>query len=397
MRRTGWPWPPARRYDRRMASLIESLVGAPLVRQDNVRLEVVVRPPPTRLRDLADVLGALGVAATFAGLRRSLDLRKADARLLGHAILGRWLTNEEIAAIDPQAPVWNVMRTLLVSEEFRTPFLRRVLQAFPEQRRLLHVRIPSCAGQFIDALFAQFCCSVPLDTGSRTYANPERFASMMGPLFRRIDTGSGFAVSLPTMRPFIEPPSPATSGTAEDPLFWTLDASPLRGTDLLFAVIRPPGALALSQVNGTLTLLRRQPDHPALRPVMRKIGAPPPGADAAAWKALARRLLAEALPANPICHALGDGSAAGALAACRRVPVELVDLEQLRDWARPAIGPVALEPVAVSEPFLTQGGLTREDHGIIAARMAEDLVFYERFAFRLKESGLPMVRGGADL
>jgi hypothetical protein len=148
-------------------------------------------------------------------------------------------------------------------------------------------------------------------------------------------------------------------------------------------------------VNGTLTALRDEPDNARLNPIAARLGKLPAAGDHAAWKLLARRLLAESLPLNPICTALGDGTFAGLVATCARVPVELVNLENdhYREWARPAINQQLRDPINVSEPFLKPGDLTAADHAVIAARMGEDQAFFDLFLNRLARSGLPMVRG----
>ena len=63
-----------------MASLIESLVETPLVRQDNRRMSVTKRPTPLRLREVLEVFGALGNAASMQGLTRSVDIRSAEPK-----------------------------------------------------------------------------------------------------------------------------------------------------------------------------------------------------------------------------------------------------------------------------------------------------------------------------
>jgi hypothetical protein len=208
-----------------------------------------------------------------------------------------------------------------------------------------------------------------------------------------INIARGIGVSLPHVGGFIDPPGATVTGA--DPLQWAVESSPYRAIDLLFALIRPPVALALSQVNGTLTALRDQPDTPGLRRIAAQLGALPAAGDHASWKQLARKLLKESLPSNPICTALGDGTTAGAVASCGRVPIELVNLENdhYREWARPAVNQQLLDPIGVSEPFLKPADLTQADHAAISARLGEDMAFFDLFMRRLKKSGLPMVRG----
>jgi hypothetical protein len=376
-----------------MPSLIESLVEGPIARTDQKRLSVTVRPPPMRLRDVLEVFAAMGRTASFQGAHRSLELRAADPVILANAVLGRWLSLDELAEYDGDKNRWPQLKAMLLSQEFRTPFVRRVLDAFSEKRRVMHVRIPSCAGRHVLELMDGAGPLIPLDVGTKRYANPDSLGPLFGRLFGNINTARGISVSLPALSPFVDPPGVSVAGA--DPLHWVCESPPYRATDLLFTLLRPPVALALSQVNGSLTALRDQQETPALARIRAQFGPLPRASDASAWKALARTLLSDFLPANPICTALGDGTAAGAIAACGRVPIELVSLEndRYKDWARPAINAQVHDPIGVSEPFLTQPELTPQDHLAISSRMGEDIVFFDRFAKLLEKSGLPFVRG----
>ena len=380
------------RYTVPMASLIESLLSGPVIRADQKRMGVTMRPPPMRLREVFEVFAAMGRTASFQGVHRSLELRSAEPASLANAVLGRWMTVEELAAFDGKNH-WPQLRSMLLSEEFRRPFVRRVLDAFSEKRRVLHVRIPSCAGRHVQALMEGAGPLLPLDVGTKKYATADVLGPLLGRLFGSINIARGIGVTLPAMGPFVEAQQAAVTGA--DPLHWVSESPPCRAIDLLFAVIRPPVALALSQVNGTLTALRDQADMPGLQRIAAQLRPLPPSGDRAAWKLLAQKLLHESLPINPICSALGDGTCAGAIAACGRVPIELVNLEDdhYAEWVRPAINAQLLDPIGVSEPFLKPSDLTSADHLVIAARMGEDIAFFEHFLACLKKSGLPLVRG----
>jgi hypothetical protein len=374
-----------------MASLIESLVAGSLLRADSKRLAVARRPAPKRLREVLEVFGAMGTTASFQGLGRAIDLRDASPQILSNAVLGRWPTNAELAEQAEGYTGSRHVKRMLVSEEFRGSFIRRAFEAFAEKQRLLHIRIPSCAGQHVAALLQHACSVVPTDIASQRYASPEAMGPLLGQIFNNINNVRGFALSLPRLAPFIDPPASRQEGS--DPLGGPMPQTAFRAVDLLFAIIRPPEALALSQVNGTLTVLRDKPDLNTLQPIAASLGRLPPAGRASEWKDLARKLLTDHLPRNPICHALGDGTAAGALAACARVPIELVSLDTYLEWSRPAIDPKPIEPIGVSVPFLEPADLTGQERDIIAERMAEDIAFYARYTARKAANGLPLVRG----
>ena len=123
-----------------MASLIESLLNDPVRRLDNKRIDIVRRPMPTRQRDMLELLAALGPNASMEALRRGIDMRNADPRTTFFAVLGRWPSQAELEALGPTYETWPHLRRLLISEEFRAPIVRRVLDAYAEKRRLLFIR-----------------------------------------------------------------------------------------------------------------------------------------------------------------------------------------------------------------------------------------------------------------
>jgi hypothetical protein len=268
---------------------------------------------------------------------------------------------------------------------------RRVMEEFPEKQRLLHVRIPGCASRHVAALIQCGSPFVPEGIGGRTYANPEVFSTLLGRMFGNINSARSVGMSAPSLAPFVDPPRSRLQGA--DPIGWDMPQPPLRAVDLVFAIIRSPQSMALSLANGTLMELRAETVSRPLAQLRASLGPLPPPGQPASWQRLARQLLHEALPLNPVCTALGDGTAAGALAACARVPVELVALERYAEWARPSLDPAPMSPIGATEPFLAPGDLTAQDHAMINQRMAEDIIFYERFSKPIAASGLPSVRG----
>jgi hypothetical protein len=369
-----------------MASLIESLVAAPIKRQDRTRLAITTRPVPLRTRDLFEVFGGLGTTASLPAVRRSINLRVVDSRSMTHVVLGRWPTNAELAKLpDPYAP-WQHLESMLLSEEFRALLPRRVCDAFPEKRRLLHVRIPSCAGRFVNAVLGAAHPIVRYDCGSAAFADPGVLAPYLGQLFARFNTAAALAISSDRLAPFIDPPAYHTDGA--DPLGWAYLPPPGRPIDLIFAVVRSPLSLALSQVNATLTVLRRPDGAYMLPELVEKLGGVPPPNRHPAWKRLAHTLLRDHLPANPLCHALGDGTADSALAACARLPTQLVDIQHTQEWCRSAFNAPPDSPVGVSERFLSESDLSREDRAVIEDRMGQDQVIWAKVSARIAATGL---------
>jgi hypothetical protein len=362
-----------------MASLIESLLNDPVRRLDNKRIDIVRRPMPTRQRDMLELLAALGPNASMEALRRGIDMRNADPRTTFFAVLGRWPSQAELEALGPTYETWPHLRRLLISEEFRAPIVRRVLDAYAEKRRLLFIRIPRCAGAHCADAMASQHPMVPTRLNPTDLTDLLRTLGTALTLFSRART---VGVIHDNIAPFIaHEPHFKEKG---DPLGWRYTAAPFRNGDLLFAIIRPPKALILSQVNAVLTGLR-QPSPPANLAAWQKKLGPLPGTlkDVPAWRALGSQILAQLELHNPICAALGDGTAATALATCRSMPITLVALHKYELWVQTAIEVPPEPPSNVSEPIMALAELGPEDQARLAALTAEDEVFYNGFAAKL--------------
>jgi hypothetical protein len=377
-----------------MAFLIETLIGNPAQRPDEKRLTITRRPLPQRPRDFFELFAAMGPNATIEGLFRGVDLSGADPRLIFFMVLERWPTTEELATVEKPYRARSHIRTLLKTPEFRTPICRRLLEVFYERQRLLFVRIPRCAGEHVMAMMDLKHPVVPLDLGTAKYKDVDLTVRTLGALLGLFGNSRSFVVVQPHIAAFLAPPSRQVVG--EDPLHWELSQPPCRSTDRLFAIIRPPEELVLSQVNAVLTALRQPPseDEPAHIAAARTRYTQLPAHDQASqWKQLGRRILARTKTRNPICSALGDGTAENALETCRRTPIELVGLDGYSEWSRRAFDNAPPDPVNVSMPILQRADLAPEDAAHLGDLTSEDRVLYARFAERCAVVDLPYVNG----
>jgi hypothetical protein len=377
-----------------MAYLIDSLIGNPVQRNDERRLTITKRPLPYRPREFFELFAAMGANATIEGLFRGVDLIGADPRLVFFMLLERWPTTEEISALVTPYRAPSHIRALLRSAEFRTPICRRLCDAFQERQRLLYIRIPRCGGQHVMAMMEGKHPVVPLDFGTPKFKDIDLLMRTLGSLLGLFGNSRTLVVMQPHIAAFLAPP--LHQAVRDDPLHWELAQPPCRATDRLFAIIRPPEDILLSQVNALLTALRLPPsaDEPAHITVARNQNAPLPQADQpAAWKQLGQRLLASIETRNPICAALGDGTAESTLATCLRSPIELVGLDGYSGWARRAFDAAPPDPVGASVAILQREDLTPREADRLADLTSEDRIFYARFAKRCAVEDLPYVKG----
>ena len=378
-----------------MAFLIESLTGTSVARNDERRLTITRRPLPVRPRDFFELFIAMGQNASFQGLARGIEQQNVEPRLVVFGILGRWPTSAELEALEQPYKRTRHIQSLIASAEFRTPIIRRLFEAFPERQRLFYVRIPRCAGEHAMATLNMKHPILPTNLGADEFRPASVLVPLLGNLLNRFGNSRTLVVAQPKLSPFIDSPAGSTAGP--DPLHLNaLQSSPCRATDLIFAIVRPPEQLLLSLVNGTLTALRR-PAHPEEAKQVttdRARYAPlPRPEDHAGWQALGRRVLSDVALKNPICSALGDGTAANALAACSRILIQLVALDGYQTWARSAFECYPPDRMNVSDPVLTAAQLTATERANLAALTAEDQVFYDRFEAAVAKKGIGYVSG----
>ena len=362
-------------------SLIESLIGGAVTRPDNKRILPTKRPLPVRPRDFFELFAAMGTEATIKGLFLTADLRQAEPRTLTYVTLNRWLTADELAAMPSPYKVVEHLHAILTGQEFRASIVRRIADAYPERPRLCFVRIPRCAGRHFLALAEAMHPIVPDTLGAWRPRDENRFIPALGRLLGRFTLTRTILVTQPTLAPFVQANIPASPDPAYAAagLQWTLNGPPRRAGDRLFTILRDPRAIVLSEVNAIMDALMQPPESDT-RPVARwraQLPANPATADEAGRKHLARHVLQRLRMRNPICHALGDGTSAGALHAVRLQDIEMATLDRYEDWIKYTWDVEPGEPVNASAPHLAVADLTARDRAHIETMISEDLAFYE--------------------
>jgi hypothetical protein len=280
------------------------------------------------------------------------------------------------------------------SPEFRTQLPRRTCDAFPERRRLLFIRIPSSNGTRVMATLDSKHPVLPLNLATPRFDNPARLAKTLGHAFGRMNASNALAIVQPSMAAFTT--YPAADRAAKDSLNWAVDTPACRTDDLLFALIRDPTERALAYTNATAAAFRAgdRPIPPAIRRhAQLPEGRAPEAFTKSEWQNLGRALLATTLLKNPVCQALANGTAAGAVAACRRVPIHLVPPDQFGIWGRSALDTIPADPDLPPPPVLAADDLTPADRAAIDEATAEDAIFHDLVRRRVKETGLPATLG----
>jgi hypothetical protein len=256
------------------------------------------------------------------------------------------------------------------------------------------VRIPSSAGRRVVATIDSKHPILPNDLNDRRYNEPAALAKTLGTMFGRMNISNAVAMIHTTMAPFFE--EPENTPADQDPLAWHVPGVPCRTGDLLFAMIRDPVERALAFVNQAVadfqvgTARLPEPVHASYAGLTEQERAALPIEDR---QAIARALLQGALYKNPICHALGDGTAKATIESCRCAPINLVPPAKFSIWGRTALDVIPPEPPMPPEIILRQEDLTPSNLDAIAAATREDQTFYDRFKARHASLGLPAILG----
>jgi hypothetical protein len=379
-----------------MPSLIESLISGAVVRQDTASLTVIKRPVPTRLRHVLEIFSAMGAVASVQALRRAIDFRGADPQTMTFAVLGRWPTTQELAAWQLPAgyDASHHLTALVQSAEFRAYLPRRACDAFPERRRFLFIRIPSSGGKRVLATLESKHPVLPLDLAAPRFDNPAKLAKTLGDVFARMSSSNAFAITQPSLAAFTT--CPVAEPTADATLQSQVQTPVCRTDDLLFALIREPAERALAHVNAAAAALRpgERPRPSALRRHAEiPDGRAPDQFTAGEWRNIARALLARTLHKNPICHAIGDGTAAGMREACRRFPLHLIPTEQFGQWGRTALDAIPPDPTPQPEPVLREEDLNQAERAAIDDATSQDRIIHGLVQHRTKEGGVVGVLG----
>jgi hypothetical protein len=364
--------------------MLETLIGSGIRRPDEKRILPTRRPLPIRPRDLLELFAAMGTESSVKSLMQAADFREAEPRGLTFATLSRWPTPEELAGQETSYDHARHLRAMLFGEEFRKGIFRRICDAYAERRRLLFVRIPGCAGTHFLHTVGPLHPIFPADL-ARWPGNGAAFIAALGRYLAGFAATQTILFAAPSQSIFTNAAQPAPMPGLD----WNMNPPPYRNGDRLFTILRDPASLILSLINGTLTRLQQPPeadDHP-LAAWRSRLGPLPPADRREDWADVGRTLL-KTLPAkNPICTALADGTAAGALSACRLTNIELAHLSRYTEWIKYTWSTEAERPINVSRPFLSAKMLGPQDMRHLNARIEEDVIFHDKVKARLATLG----------
>jgi hypothetical protein len=336
---------------------------------------------PNRPRETLRLLSQFNGSAGLGPLLDQVEWHSASPLQVYYAVLGRLPEDAKVAVPDPGYSARTHAEAALLSDEFQQEILKRVLDAFPEKRRLLFVHVPKCAGtDLIEHLSARYPSLSEYLSQPGWTAKPALFEHLKNFV---VNAGSADAIFV----------------SGHIPLQWYLDHSLYRFGDRLFAVVRNPYDMVISQVNYVFKRFFEAPrcHHPDTREWADILGMDmfDESMPQDELRQLGFRILSSPQIVNPrnICTYLGEGTADSAFDLMARCNIELTEVGHYNAWLSAEWGIDTDTRANQSRPILKRSDLDAAQWQEIAEICKEDFRIYNRVVERLAETGSYRVFG----
>jgi hypothetical protein len=353
--------------------------------RNDIEAEKMLRlPPPTTPRETFQLFPFYERTYGLPDLLARTDFTARKTRDINYAVFGALRANVdgsgECAAGYASR---DYMNELLMSDAFQQEVLALLLNAFPEKRRLLFVRIPKCAGSDLSRHLMTRYPSVDQHLMEQSWTTKDALFNALHDLMRALPSFDSIFVS-GHMR-----------------LNWYLDRGLARPIDRLFTIIRHPVEIALSQANsvtmriaqdlesGKINLDTQQwLDHLGFDEMPRW-----PLADLVEHVCHKTLRTREIVIANPLCHWLGGGDAATVLERLAASGAEVTETTRYNRWLLETWGLESTTRLNESRKFIGRDALDREELDYLSEIYAEDAKLFELVQQRLAGSGRSWLTG----
>jgi len=319
------------------------------------------------------------------GLFDGVDLTTVTPRQIYYAVHGRPPERIEYAIPPPDFEPRRRFVAALDSREFRSSVIKNLLKAFPERKRLLLLHIPRAAGSELSARLMSRYPSLSRQLTWTDWLTPQEFYLAIRQFVAEADTSDSIFVR--------------GHNTLEDYRQWRA----IRFQDSVFAILRQPLDMIISQVNYALTrmfakALPVRPDTVAWRRRFEVADAmvQPSKIEAAS---LARRILRDGgvVAPNTACHYLGDGTAAHAVENIVIHAIELTDFDHYDAWCRQRWGIDSRSRSNLSTGYVTLDDFAGDDRDYMALITAQDVQLYGLAQQAFTKRGGTSIIGGEIL
>jgi hypothetical protein len=330
---------------------------------------------PRNLRETLQLLSLLDPDRGLHALLDQIDWSAVFPQQIYDAILDRLPESAELAASTEGYSALRHARAALISAEFQINIVKRTLEAFPEKTRLLFVHVPKCAGTDLTENLRTRYPWLSKGLGEANWTSPAQLLAHL----RQFVIDAQFADTV-----FV-------SGHFR--LKWYLTNGLYRNADRLFAAVRHPHELVLSQVNYILKRFREDPEYarPDTRAWIKTIGESPPrpAASEADFRELGFRILANSkiVRRNFLCHFLGNDTADSAIAMLSGCDIELTEIRRYTTWLNTTWGIASATRLNEAHPILKWRDLDRSQRDYVSEICDQDLRLYERIVTAMDHRG----------
>ena len=259
-------------------------------------------------------------------------------------------------------------KALLLSVEFQSTIVSRLLNAYPEKPRRFFVHVPRSGGTSLGETLELHACTIPYNAMGLAWSSGRTFLDAVAQICRSVERHDAIHV------------------TGHYTLRSLLDGRLWRFGDVIWTSLRDPRDIVVSFLNYILTTL--QSDSDLVRPDSlawsRALGLTAPIArlQPERIRQLLPRMIQDdrLLPRNLFCHFLGDGTAASTVDLLAAADVEIVASTKLDRWRERHWPEAALARANVSTPFVTWKTLGEDGQRRIEALIGQDLLLYQAVA-----------------
>ena len=323
------------------------------------------RPAPATPRDTFELFASYRPETGLDGLFDGIDLATVTPRQIYYAVHGRPPERIEYAIPGPDFSPLRRYVTALASQEFRSNIMNDLLAAFPERKRLLFLHIPRGAGAELSARLMTRYPFLNSQISWLGWLTPQEFYLAIRQFVLEASTSDTVFVG--------------GHNTIENYRRWRA----MRFQDNIFAILREPREMIISQLNYVLTrmFVKATPPRPDTVGWRKRFGvadiAGPPSRSEAI--ALARKILQDpgVVVPNTICRYLGDGAAARAIENVVIHAIELTDFHHYDAWCRSRWGIDRRSRSNRSASYVTLEDFAADDRDYMATITAEDAQVYQ--------------------
>lgn len=336
-------------------------------------------PAPRNGRDLLEALRLYDAELGIAKFLDRLELGRMTPRQTVFCVFGR-LASAQGARVLPHYDPRRHLRNLLLGEEFQKRLMARMLECYPEKKRLVFVHVPKCAGSDLTSILVEHHPAFNFRLTDRVWTSAEKMLAAIKNLVDELAYAGDVFVH------------------GHIPLRQHISNELIRFGDEVFSIVRNPLDMIVSTINymlGRLTddrELRRVDTRDWLRLISHeKLKAAISSGD---YRDIALEMLfsPKLIQSNPICDFLGERTARSAFDLCARADVEITHVDRYEEWLRLRWGAVSRRNNA-SRPIVSLSTLGADGLRRAESITEEDRVFVSQVERKMQEDNRCLVMG----